>query len=383
MKKNKAFYQIPGVNMSTAFILFILLALSCGQEGQVVAVIEETADPEHCMVPYDSIGVGVGDEMFMFGSIWGSDYTPDGNIAILDRAIGGIRFFTEDGTYIETFAPAGEGPGEFVTLDRMSFDQEGNIYLGSFNDRKLCLYDRDLNLLKEIIFTSSERSGAFKMYSGSDSTFVGMTWYFSEDSIGTEVARYSTSETPDLIYRRRLIPAANSANYQQLTGMITSVDQDGNVFIADNIYDQFKIICYSPNGDSLFAFGFDDFEPIPIPESIRDSTRERVLEQYVEHYGSAEGFDYEPAEFYMPIRSISVDSQNRLWIREEFNSSIAYIFNDEGTYLYTMETDFPSWQNTQGWNLRVSPRGILADPRNPDEYPLVYMMRERSVSSSE
>ncbi len=383
MKKDKVFYQIPGINMSAAFLLFILIAVSCGQQGQVVAVIEEATDQEHCMVPYDSIGVEVGDAMFMFGSIWGSDYTPDGNIAILDRAIGGIRFFTEDGTYIETFSPTGEGPGEFMTLDRMGFDQEGNLYLGSFNDRKLCLYDRDFNLLKEILLTSSERTGTFKMYPDSDSAFVGMTWYLSEDSIGTEVARYSTSETPDLIYRRRLIPTTDSGNYQQLTGMITSVDPDGKVFIADNLYEQFKIICYSPTGDSLFAFGFDDYEPIPIPESTRDESRQRVLERYVAQQGSAEGFDFEPAEFYMPIRSISVDSQNRLWIREEYNSSIAYIFDDEGTYLYTMETDFPDWQNTQGWNLRISPRGILADPRNPDEYPLVYMMKERSVSSPE
>ncbi len=383
MKKNRVFKQIPEINMFTAFLLFVLLAVSCGQQSRIAAVIEEAANTEHCLVPYDSIGVRVGDVRFMLGFIYWADFTPDGNIAILDNTIEGVRFYTPDGTHIETFAPIGEGPGELMVPDRMTFDQEGNLYLGDYYERKMCIYDSDLNLLRELEFTGSDRTGAYRMYPGPDSTFILMTGYFTEDSLGTEVARFSNSETPDLIYRRRMVSVTEGMNYLRLTSMAMAVDPAGKVFIADNVYNEFKIICYSPAGDSLFTFGFDEYEPIPVSPHSRDHFRQRLLEEYIDQHGSAEGFDYETPEFYRPISSIAVDGQNRIWVREEYNTRIAYIFDDEGTFLYTMETDFPDWQNTQGWNLRVSPRGILADPRNPDEYPLVYMMKERSVSSLE
>ncbi len=375
--------QVAKISIAGFSLLFLLIAASCGQSGELAAMIEEVANYEHCLVPYDSIGVRVGDVRLLFGFIYWADLTVDGNIAILDNTYEGVRFYSPDGTHIETFAPIGEGPGELLALDRMAFDQEGNLYLGDYSNRKMCLYDRDFNLLKEIEFFGGFRSGAYRMFPGPDSTFILKTGYFTEDSFGTEVARYSTEETPDHIYRRRMVSAAEGMNFQQLTAMVLAVDPAGRVYIADAVHDEFKIICYSQDGDSLFSFGFDDYEPIAVPQHSRDSYRERELERYIDFSGSAEGFNFESPEYYRAIMSIAIDSQNRIWVREEYNTRISYIFNDEGTYLFTMGTDLPGWQTTIGWNLRVSPRGILANPRNPEEFSLVYMMREKTASSSE
>ena len=383
MKDIKRLNHFDKVNKAACFLLVLLLTLSCGQQNQLDAVIEEVANMEHRLIPYDSIGVRVGNVRLMFDFIYWADFTVDGNIAILDNTIEGVRFYTPDGSHTGTFAPVGDGPGELAVIDRMALDQLGNLYLGDYRNRKMCLYDKDFNLIREIEFFGGYRSGAYRMFPGPDSTFILTTGYFTEDSFGTEVARYSTEETPDHIYRRRMVSSSEGMKSQQLTGMVMTVDPSGRVYIADNVFDEFKIICYSPEGDSLFSFGFDDYETIAVSQHSRDSYREMMLERYIDFHGTAEGFDFESPEYYKPVFSLGIDSRNRIWVREEYNTRIAYIFDEEGRYLFTTGADFPGWQTTSGWNLRVSPRGILADPRSPELYSLIYMMSERSITPSE
>lgn len=353
----------------------ILLCSNCrnddnSQSNNVVAI-----DTLAFLVPYDSIGVSVGDSSYMLGDIWATSYTDEGNIAILDKTYGGIRFYSDDGIHIEDFVPRGEGPGEFLSLDRMCFDSEGNLILASYYDRKVALYSSELEFINEIVFTSG-RNGPVRLDAGNDSSFVLMNFITEGDSIGTEVALFKDDQVPEVVYRKRMVSFDEGINHQKFTGMVFATSDEGRVYIADLYTQNYLITCYSPQGESLFTFGDRNYEPVYKPDSLVEYQTEMALEQYIDHYGTSDGFNYEPSPLFYPITSIAVDSNERIWVRGDLNTDEARIFSSNGTYLYTVKGIFQNGQDADGYNFRVNPRGVLVDLRNPEEYPVVYQVNE-------
>ncbi|MCK5034465.1 MAG: hypothetical protein KAS73_01120 [Candidatus Sabulitectum sp.] len=93
------------------FLILLTIFVSCGSEETPESDSDNVAvDTLHHLVPFDSIGVEPGDSTMMFGRIWGTAYTPRGNIAILNGTFPGIRFFNSDGEHLFDFTPQGEGP---------------------------------------------------------------------------------------------------------------------------------------------------------------------------------------------------------------------------------------------------------------------------------
>ncbi len=119
-----------------------------------------------------------------------------------------------------------------------------------------------------------------------------------------------------------------------------------------------------------------DYQPVAKSDSLLAYQSERALEQYINYYGTDEGFNYEPEPFWYPVTSLQIDSDNRIWIRGEKSTENADVFDKNGSFLYSVQFKPPSWQGSDAWNMRISPFGILADPRNPEMYPVVYMLRE-------
>ena len=359
-------------------LTFLAIFASCGSEETPESDSDNvTVDTLHYLVPFDSIGVELGDSTMMFGSIWGTTYTPEGNIAILDGTFRGIRFFTADGEHLFDFTPQGEGPGEFLKLNRMAFDEEGNLYLAGTNDRKVALYDSDLNFVREVLFTGSSRSYPTRFACAPESAFVIMTGIFNgSDSAGFEIALFSDNSIPDVIYRRRIAHTSGGMSFSNLTGMTFAVGANGNVYIANTDRETHLITCYSPEGDSLFTFGHENYQPSVRSDSLIEALRTSALEQYVNYYGTVDGFNYDlPAEFHS-IVSIGVDHMNRIWVRGEEHSTRADVFNESGEFLYTLQAILPAWQDPGGWNMRICNEGVLIDPRDPEMYPVVYQMQE-------
>lgn len=365
------------VNNGILSITFTVLLCNCGAGHEEDHAETAASDTLHYVVPFDSLGIESGDSLYMLGDIWAASYTLDFNIAVLDRTLSGVRFYSSDGVHLYDFIPSGEGPGEFSSLDCMCIDSDGNLMLGGYYDRKVALYNADLDFIREIIYGTA-RVGPVKMAPGTDSTFVLMNSVLKNDSVGTEIALFRDRDQPLVDYRTRMVAYTPDVNYQAQTGMVFTTSNEGRVFIADRVTDQYWITCYSQQGDSLFEFGFEDYEPVLKPDSLVESQRSRALDQYVRYYGTSEGFSFDPMyDYYMPITSLAVDSLDRIWVRGEENSSIADVFSPDGEFLYTCQGVFPDWQESDGFNLRINDRGILADPRNPAQYPVVYQMREK------
>ena len=359
-------------------ILPILVLSACEQESVPTDSVVQVADTLHFLVPYDSIGIEVGDSTLMLGSVWKAAFMPDDRIAILDGSIGTVRFYSGEGDYISSFAPTGEGPGEFVRLNKMKVDTEGNLYLGGIADRKLAVFDSNLNLIKEIGFYSNNRISPYVISCAPDTTVVLRSFVYSEeaDSAGIEIALFDSSSEPKTVYRRRMAPSEHGMGITRETAMAFTVGLDGRVYTADMEVDSYEIICFSAAGDSLFAFGIDDYQRGFIPDSILEADRANMRQQYINYYGSDEGFVYEQETCYIPIVSLAVDDLGRIWARGERDGETSDIFDSEGNFLYSMEMKTPDWQAADRWGCWISPSGILATPSNPELYPVVYMLEE-------
>ena len=365
--------------MSLIAFLVIVISASCGGQKGTGSTSDQSSELIHFLIPFDSIGVETGDSTLMLGSIGGTAITPDGRIAILDRTLGGVRFYSEQGEYLTSFIPRGDGAGEFLSVDRMVFDGQGNMCLASRADKKTCVFDSDLNLVRELVFTSPDRGGVASENLSTDNALVmNMMVMLGEDSVATEIALFSDSIQPDFIYRRRVALLCPGLNARESTRMDFAVASNGRVYISNYSFEEYEIACYSKEGDSLFTFGVPGYEPVAKSDSVLAILRQDALEQYFSYYGTEEGFTFEPELYWHPVTSIQIDWKDRIWITGEQYIDRARIFDAKGNLLYNARLVAPDWQDCDAWNIRVSPNGVLADPMNPELHPVVYILREET-----
>ncbi|MCK4506181.1 MAG: hypothetical protein KAW14_11225 [Candidatus Aegiribacteria sp.] len=368
------------------FTCVVLVFCSCGYDsGRTDPGEVNGADTIHYLVPYDSIGIDIGDSCYVFGNIWGRCTFPDGTIGVLDRSITTVKFYTPEGEYIREFNPVGTGPGEFLGIDRLGCDEYGNIMLASFYDMKLAWFDPELSLIEEVMFTSRNRGGPMRVYPVPDTGFVVLSSIFQvPDSAGCEVALFRGSDEPETVYRKRLAIFDQMGEYQIATRMIFTTDRYGRVYIADSSEDTFNIVCYSPEGDTLYCID-QPYEPVRRSQEEIDNEFERARQNWIDATGTAAGFDWEPPGYHLSIQSMMVDGIGRLWVKGGGVDAPYHVFSETGEYLHDCMMAMPDWQDVDNWVVHIGPYGIIANTDDPEQYPVLYMLEEviEVVSSSE
>ena len=79
------------------------------------------------LVPEVSIGELDGPEEYLFGSIYSVTMDDDGRVLVLDGQAQDVRVFDSDGSYIETVARSGEGPGELGNAFSVAVLPDGRV----------------------------------------------------------------------------------------------------------------------------------------------------------------------------------------------------------------------------------------------------------------
>ncbi len=82
---------------------------------------------EATLVPELSIGELEGAEEYLFGSISSIAVDADGRVFVMDGQAGDIRVFDSEGTYVETVARRGEGPGELSNASSVAVLPDGRV----------------------------------------------------------------------------------------------------------------------------------------------------------------------------------------------------------------------------------------------------------------
>ena len=79
------------------------------------------------LVPEVTIGELDGPEEYLFGSIRSITVDADGRVFVLDGQAADIRVFDSEGTYVETVARRGEGPGELSNATSVAVLPDGRV----------------------------------------------------------------------------------------------------------------------------------------------------------------------------------------------------------------------------------------------------------------
>ncbi|MBD3370387.1 6-bladed beta-propeller [Candidatus Fermentibacteria bacterium] len=359
----------------------LLLPLSiclcaCDQEGEP-AQERAVKDTVVSISDHDSIFVSIPSsaEQQIVGRMGPAIRLPGGNIAVLD--VQNIEFieFRPDGQVVRRLSIHGEGPGEFTQIDRINVDNHGNLYFGGFYNRKLAVYDEGMECISQIQFNNNSRIGPLRFYPDSDSSIVIMSMVYDlPDSGGMEIGLHSVAADPEVIYRRRMAQLDPYGDYQSSTGMACCVGLDGRIYTADFSADEYRIICYSLRGDSLFSFGMP-YEPVRMPKEEIEDMRERARRHWISRTGTSHGFEWEPPQYYRAIVGLAVDGEGCVWARGNETTLEWDVFSSQGELLYHCDFLEPTWQECDGWAISINRFGILAYPVNPEEHQLIYILQ--------
>ncbi|MCD4848778.1 MAG: 6-bladed beta-propeller [Candidatus Aegiribacteria sp.] len=360
-------------------MISILFCLSCGDEcdDQDVSIM-----PIDTLYIADSIGVEMGDSNYVFGSISDFDYAPDGRILILDGIQCCIFVYSRSGEFIKRIGRTGSGPGE------MQFPS----MLEVLGNGTLCVKDQPFWYIydPEGIFISSihlGRSVPMSMISVGTEGVVGIrnrmdfletgelqvtkrialwngiipdsieTVYFEQEFL------LNLEDTPNNVYRMDLFSAISTAG-------------EDRVYVAPSPTDTPVIYCYRFDGsiaDTLYL-PYDE-----VPKSLSEIEEEKFLIELVYSQGTDMTMVWEPLPNRPMIRCMGVDSLDYLWVQRGTELSPTFdIFDNRGNLLYT--AGLPDREDAYNWRFDISPGGIIAVPEDPEFYPLLYTIDQKSAT---
>lgn len=356
------------------YLLAVLFPSACGGSGGPAEDAPAPGHVNYMLVAVDSIGVEMGGSAYMFGVATSADFARDGSIVILDDINCTVDFFTQEGEHLRTVDIEGGGPGEFNSPLAVTALPGGGFCIYGTNDRKIAVYDEEMQLVDELVFTSANRQGPRMVRALSDSSFVASFWERPEgsDSITnsvvllegdseTVIASLSAPLDPDFAWQRRITMHFDAA-------------PDGSILVSGFSFDKWEIVRYSLDGQALDTLS-REYEPVPKSDSLYDAELEMVRQAWLNAYGTMDGFEITPDEFFPSISDIQCDGEGRIWVRRGRYDVISFdVMSLDGEPLFECGLQPPTWQECFSWNVIISRGGFLAGPFDPELYPLMYRL---------
>ncbi len=365
--------------------VMFLLALSCGPDNRDENDPQaENELPQTTLVLLDSIGVELGDSCYVFGSIEGLGFTPDGNIAVLDRISADIRIYSPQGVYLRRAGGRGSGPGEM----------HNPLCLFLFPDGRMGALDPWRNGLQ--VYSSEveyegigmEVSNNVHLYPEvvSDSSFISLKSEFIFDegaapSAAVFIGLFEMSVEPEITYWRVEMELDFSilADLAQkyLLAVSMAVDtNNGIVYIAPNSNTDYRILRFTLDGEQLADLELE-VDAIPLTEN-----EIRIEEEFIRmRLTSLEGGEAEynvqltdPMTHRLPVTDLEISQDGNLWARRGAeNEPFFDIWSPAGELIGSAVLP-GAGSRSRTWEFEVCDMGILAYDIDPDLYQKIYLI---------
>jgi hypothetical protein len=256
-------------------------------EGDVTTVVNESGSVwggTATLVEELSIGVELGEEPYMFGSV--ADVWATGErIYVVDSGVPVLRVFDHEGRHVRDIGGRGQGPGEFempnavaVTTDGRILVREGrpgqrtNVYSADGEPLDTWQGDPTLSSFSPITLTyDGDFYSQTFIYRADDSgdRVIGMG-KMGPDGIDGEPLRF-----PEFDYEPPIIMFdENRARYVPLVPFVTTVMLPSGALVA-GLSSEYRFTVARPDGSTMIVEKY--WEPIPISDEEAEWHRRQVV----------------------------------------------------------------------------------------------------------
>jgi hypothetical protein len=359
----------------------LMLFSTCGnRDQQTDSVSLPDQQIEHFeLTIVDSIGIETGDSNYVFGTVQALTHGPDGFIYVLDRVYSCIKVFSPSGEFVRKISGWGNGPGEIVNPIAMAVTGNGKIFISSPGG----------GLINCFLPTGEWESISAEFNYGVPMTMIGVD---SNAYIGLRlsvepveenltcifsVARYDGSADPEVLYYKDSFPFETNdlttTLRKSIFGYTCAADRNGNIYFAPLSSEEYHIVVFSPEGDTLLEISRDVERIAKSEEEIR-SEKEWVETLFGGEGAGSQIVEYNPDPYRDMIADIGVDSEERIWVRRgTVLSPVFDVYDSNGELLFYVE--IPSIGNeAQFWDFVIDEYGMLAYPKNPEYYQKIYLL---------
>ncbi len=367
-----------------AAIALMVLFISCGGEETAGSVTDETtsAVPTVYLEAVDSIGVEMGDSLYVMGAIEGLSYGPDGNIAILDCARACIRIYSPEGEYLRQIGRRGNGPGELQSIAFLGISEDGHLILTGDGSEILGVHQFDYYTGEWLGSMPSLGTPPTCIEGTEDSSYIRKDINFDTSSgeplILVSISKYTCGdEEPVITYIEDTAPF-NPADMASLVELIwygydVAADFSGNTYIAPRSTEEAVVIIYGPDGEET---GRIELDLEPVLRTDEEIEMERlILTAKMSAMDMNQIPSLEPDPYKPLIRGLEIDGEGNIWVQHGGpNVPTFSVYGSSGELMYIAEVtgDHPDGNS---WRFYIDGNGILAYAEDPAEgYQKVYML---------
>lgn len=346
------------------FLLAVLVTLSIGHT-RVDNPIQPTSKKKLVFEADLSLGAESGeDEQLWTGQVTSVVVGRDGSIFIVDSGSERILKFSADGEYIRTYGGPGQGPGEFHSLQRLTFMEDGSavVFTGSDNGQMIHYFDKNMEFVRRerpkggkfYMMMAHHPNGRFIAFNGNDGNSVpNAKTYSGIMGVDGETKLMLSSKLRPIFNNQRAGDPTHwrdlLANWLKLIAsgaVITAYGPDGVMYTANT--NAYEISVYDTNLNKTRVIS-RKYKPIPQSEeqiaSYGEAIREVVLRAVPPELKSMVtpkmvGDAVEMAEFApikQPIFGLLPVDDGKLLVIHDYDSisgeSSADIFDENGVFI--------------------------------------------------
>ncbi|MCK5133166.1 MAG: hypothetical protein KAR40_13575 [Candidatus Sabulitectum sp.] len=358
-----------------AFILIAFLA-GCSDSADVPDSDIAPREEYLTLTVSDTIGVELGDSVYMFGAIETLIYDANGNIAVLDMVASNLRIFSPAGEHIRTIGRRGNAPGEFQRP--MGMVLLGNDLLAVMDPAGEGLTGIDPDYSQTGVLLDIHSNVHLGMCAVDSSDMVALRIVESSpDNPGFPimVGRYSMSKDPSVIYWQQQYSLASMEDLavavRDFFNLYWTADRNtGDVYIAPYENNRYLVYRYSPEGVLLNTIELD-IEQIPLTEREIEDEAVYLRARLTALNGRDMGIDIEPYADRRSITGLGVSEDGNLWVRRgTHNDAVLDLWTAEGELIQSYIVPGASLS----WEFSFCPEGILAYDDNPDYFQRIFII---------
>jgi hypothetical protein len=325
----------------------------------------------------DTLGVEYGDTSQMFGLIRSAEWTPGGEIAVLDMNRCGVQIFSREMVETARLGRRGEAPGEFQLPGSMTVMPDGSVAVVDIVGMKVTVFAPDGSVDREIRgFTMAP---PLELQGLDDSSFAAMSMTMmatdGDDGIAQgslRLDRYSDSPEPDLTYAEYPLPAPGSVGGPDGPRFEFACTPDSRVVISEQSDTLLHVRRFAGDGTRDLEIR-EEYDRIPWPEEERG---EALALSIMISDGSVntEARSVPVEDEYRTIcRSVQVDSLGRIWLEMTDTAESCFrVLSPEGELLFIAVPE--DREALDGCTWSITPQGMLAIDANPDDWPKVLLV---------